>query len=101
MQWQPSFYGLSILLFMYGLLFLMFHYYHWDKCRKLFVKQRTNNEDEPRNLSLIRFRDRMMSESCPGGMATFQNNIKKPRALQGTTSLFILGTQQQSDAEKS
>ena len=105
MDFQNALYGLFILFVMYVLLFVMYCHYHLDTFSKYFGKSYKNGEFYTQHRRLLYrkatpYKYRKTSESCPGGLASFQNNIRKLRPLHGTPSMPDLKTEENADGDE-
>jgi hypothetical protein len=105
MDLQSALYGLFILFVMYVLLFVMYCHYHLDTFSKYFGKSNENDEFYTQHRRLLYRKDtpykrRNTSESCPGGLDSFQMNIRKLRPLHGTPSMPDLKTEENTDRDE-
>ena len=76
MDWERSLYGLSIILVNWGLLFLMFRYYHWER----FFNGNTEDNKDHEIKNVMPTRNRNMNKSEGG----YQRRKKKKREVEAT-----------------
>ena len=105
MDFKPSLFGICVLAFIYILLFIMYCHYHLKTFKAHFCTSDQIRGFSVRHRKLLfrkatPYRCRKTSESCPGGLSSFQTNIRKLGPLRPVPSMPTIKTDDEEIEEE-
>ena len=83
----------------------MYYHYHLETCNEYFGICERNRESSTRYRQVLfrkatPYRNRKTSESCPGGLSSFQYNIRRLGPLPPAPSMPTIRTEEEESEEE-